>query len=138
VRRNIDKAVGPIIVFDAVCVLCSFNAQFVLRYDRKQFFRLAAMQSPAGEQLYRENGMDPHDPDTLIVVNGATVLRNSAAVLFIWDGLGWPWRLAIIFRMIPEMLRDPLYRWVARNRYRIFGKRLSCWLPDPKDAHRLL
>ncbi len=136
--QNIDKSAGPIIVFDAVCVLCSANAQFVLRFDDQKKFRLAAMQSPVGEQLYRENDMDPRDPDTLIVVDGEKVWRDSAAILFIWNGLGWPWRAATIFRLVPEKLRDPIYRWIARNRYRLFGQRQSCWLPDPKDAHRLL
>jgi predicted DCC family thiol-disulfide oxidoreductase YuxK len=138
VGQVIDKAAGPIIVFDGVCVLCSANAQFVLRQDRRQLFRLAAMQSPAGEQLYRENGIDPRDPETLIVVDGERVLRNSAAILFIWAGLGWPWKAAAIFRLVPAALRDPIYRWVARNRYRLFGQRQTCWVPDPRDAHRLL
>ena len=136
--RYIDKATGPIIVFDAMCVLCSANAQFVLQYDRRHRFRLAAMQSAVGEQLYRENGMDPHDPDSLIVVDGEHVWRDSAAVLFIWDGLGWPWRAATAFRLVPSIVRDPIYRWIARNRYRLFGQRQTCWLPDAKDAHRLL
>jgi predicted DCC family thiol-disulfide oxidoreductase YuxK len=136
--QDIDKAAGPIIVFDGVCVLCSANAQFVLRCDRRRKFRLAAMQSAVGQQLYRENNIDPGNPETLIVVDGHRVLKNSTAILFIWGGLGWPWRAATIFRLIPTALRDPIYRWVARNRYRIFGQRETCWMPDPKDAHRIL
>ncbi len=135
---DIDRAAGPIIVFDAVCVLCSVNAQFVLRFDRRHVFRLASMQSDAGQKLYRENGIDPSNPETLIIVHGARVVRNSDAVLFIWRNLGWPWRVAGIFGLIPMALRDPIYRWVARNRYRFFGKREICWVPNPKDAHRIL
>ena len=81
----------PIIVFDAECVLCSANAQFVLRYDRKGLFRLASMQGEIGRALYRRFGIDPEEPDTLIVVSGSTALRDSAAVFAIWSGLGWPW-----------------------------------------------
>jgi predicted DCC family thiol-disulfide oxidoreductase YuxK len=137
-EQVIDKAAGPIIVFDGDCVLCSTNAQFVLRQDQRQLFRLAAMQSPAGAQLFDENGIDPNDPETLIVVDGDKVLRNSNAILFIWHNLGWPWRLASVFRLIPLGIRDIIYRWVARNRYRLFGQRQTCWVPNPKDAHRLL
>jgi predicted DCC family thiol-disulfide oxidoreductase YuxK len=129
---------GPIIVFDAICVLCSANARFVLRYDRREIFRLASMQSEAGAALYRKFGIDPADPETMIVIQGDHALRDSDAVLAIYEGLGWPWRLATVARAIPKALRDPAYRWVARNRYRLFGKRDTCWLPDPKFAHRLL
>jgi predicted DCC family thiol-disulfide oxidoreductase YuxK len=127
-----------IIVFDAECVLCSANAQFVLRHDRRHRFRLASMQGAVGAALFRQHGIDPDDPDTIIVVQGDQVLRDSDAVLAIYGGLGWPWRLAAIFRGVPLALRNPVYRWVARNRYRIFGRRDTCWLPDPADAARVL
>lgn len=129
---------GPIIVFDALCVLCSTNAQFVLRHDRAGVFRLASMQGEVGAALYRSCGIDPHDPDTLVVVHSGSVLRDSDAILAIYAGLGWPWRAALIFRLVPRGLRDPVYRWVARNRYRIFGRRESCWVPSPKYAARIL
>lgn len=128
----------PIIVFDAVCMLCSANARFILKHDRRRRFRLAAMQSEAGEALYRRFGIDPADPETLILVDGDRARRDSDAVLAIWSGLGWPWRAAAIARIVPAALRDPLYRWVARNRYRWFGRRETCWLPGPELADRFL
>jgi predicted DCC family thiol-disulfide oxidoreductase YuxK len=127
-----------IILFDALCVLCSFNAQFVLKYDRKGHFWLASMQSEAGAALYRKFGIDPDDPETMIVVKGEVALRNSDAVLAIYDGLGWPWQLVTVARIIPRAIRDAIYGWVARNRYRLFGKRETCWLPPPDMADRLL
>ncbi len=129
---------GPIIVFDALCVLCSANAQFVLRHDRAHRFRLAAMQGPVGTKLYEINGIDPGAPDTLIVVDGDRVWRDSDAVLEIYAGCGWPWKAATVLRVVPRFLRDPVYRCVARHRYRLFGKRTSCWLPAPEDRDRLL
>lgn len=129
---------GPIIVFDALCVLCSANARFVLRHDRERRFRLASMQTSAGAALYRRFGIDPADPDTLIVVEGERVLRDSDAVLHIYEGLGWPWRAAALARLVPRSLRDPVYRLVARNRYRIFGRRETCWLPSADEADRIL
>jgi len=128
----------PIILFDAECVLCSANAHFILTHDRDRRYRLASMQSAVGADLFRRHGVDPTDPDTILVIEGDKVLRDSDAVISIYAGLGWPWRIAGAAALIPKSLRDPIYRWVARNRYRIFGKRESCWIPHPKDADRLL
>lgn len=129
---------GPIILFDAECILCSANAQFVLTHDRKKRFRLAAMQGEVGSGLYRRFGIDPTNPDSIIVVDGDKMLRDSDAVLAIYAGLGWPWKALALFRLVPRFIRDPLYLFVARNRYRIFGKRESCWLPSPEFRDRLL
>lgn len=129
---------GPIIVFDAECILCSANAQFVLRHDRMKRFRLASMQGEAGAALYRKFGIDPADPDTMIVVEGNRVLRDSDGVLAIYAGLGWPWKMFGILRILPRALRDPLYLLIARNRYRIFGRRETCWLPPADYADRVL
>ncbi len=129
---------GPIIVFDAMCVLCSINAQLVLRYDSAKRFRLASMQNEVGAALYRECGIDPSDPDSLIIVDGDHVLRDSDAVIAIYSDLDWPWRFFSVFRFVPRILRNPVYRWIARNRYRLFGKRGSCWLPTSEQADRIL
>ena len=72
------------------------------------------------------------------MVDGAHMLRDSDAVLAIYAGLGWPWKALGVFRLIPRFIRDPLYLFIARNRYRIFGRRDSCWLPAPEYRDRLL
>lgn len=128
----------PIIVFDAMCVLCSANAQFVLANDRRGHFRLASMQGEAGAALYRRFGIDPENPETLIVVEGDRALRDSDAILAIWSGLGWPWRALTVLRIVPRVLSDPFYRLIARNRFRLFGRRQSCWLSSPEHAERIL
>lgn len=135
-KRN--DAAGPIIVFDAECVLCTANAQFVLRHDHARHFRLASMQKEVGASLYRRFGIDPSDPESMIVVEGDHLLRDSDAVLAIYAGLGWPWKAVFLLRIVPRFLRDPVYRWLARNRYRIFGRRETCWVPRPEDRDRLL
>jgi predicted DCC family thiol-disulfide oxidoreductase YuxK len=96
------------------------------------------MQSDSGATLYRTHGIDPDNPDTLIVIRADVVLRDSDAVLAIYKGLGWPWKAALIFKLAPRRIRDPLYRWIARNRYRVFGRRESCWVPGPEYASRIL
>jgi len=129
---------GPIILFDAMCVLCSANARFILKHDRSARFRLASIQSPAGAALCRHFGLDRADPETLLFVDGERALRNSDAVLAIWSGLGWPWRAAAALRIVPRALRDRLYLWIARNRYRLFGRRETCWVPSAADRERVL
>jgi predicted DCC family thiol-disulfide oxidoreductase YuxK len=128
----------PIVVFDAICPLCSSNAQFILRHDRRGRLRLASMQSEAGTALYRRHGIDPANPETLIVAKGERAIRNSDAVIAIWSELDWPWRLASAARLVPRWIRDPIYLWIARHRYRLFGRRESCWLPDSRYSDRLL
>ncbi len=137
-RMNAKQSSGPIIIFDAECVLCSANAQFVLAHDHARRFRLASMQGEVGAALYRRFGIDPANPETMIVVEGDVALRDSDAVLAIYRGLGWPWKAALLFRFIPRFLRDPAYRFIARNRYRIFGRRETCWVPAPDHADRVL
>ena len=127
-----------IILFDAMCMLCSANAQFVLRHDRRRRFRLASMQGEVGSALFRQHGIDPAAPDTILVIDGDRVLRDSDAVLAIYAGLGWPWRVAGWLNAVPRAVRDPAYRFVARNRYRLFGRRETCWLPSPADRDRVL
>ncbi len=128
----------PIIVFDALCVLCSANAQFILRFDKRGHFRLASMQGAVGAALFRRCGIDPDNPETLVIVQGDKVLRDSDAVLAIYDRLGGAWRALTLFKLVPRFLRDRLYRLVARNRYRIFGRRETCWVPTPEQAGRIL
>ncbi|MXO89689.1 DUF393 domain-containing protein [Altererythrobacter aquaemixtae] len=128
----------PIILFDAECVLCSANAQFVLDRDRNGYFRLASMQGKIGAGLFRKHGLDPEDPVSILLVHGDTVKQDSDAVLGIYEGLGWPWRLASVLRIVPAFLRDAVYRFIARNRYRIFGKREICWIAPPEYRDRIL
>jgi predicted DCC family thiol-disulfide oxidoreductase YuxK len=128
----------PLIVFDGLCALCSGSAAFVLRHDGQALFRLLPAQSPLGHALYIHYGLDPQNYETMILIqDGVARLRSEAAIL-IAQGLGFPWSLAAIFRVIPLGLRDRLYMLVARNRIRWFGARTSCYRPDPRFADRMI
>lgn len=127
-----------IIVFDGECVFCSGNAQLVMRLDRNDRFRFAAMQQDVGRELLLKSGIDPDDPETMIVISDGKILRDSDAVIHVYRHLGWPWRMLGAFRLLPRLLRDRGYRLVARNRYRWFGRRVTCWVPQPADRSRLL
>ena len=133
-----SEAHQAIIVFDAACVLCSANARLILRHDHRRVFKLASMQQQTGMTLLGANGVNPADPDTIIVVAGNAVWRNSDAVLYIYRRLGWPWRAMGLFGFVRRSVRDRAYRWVARNRYRWFGRREECWVPDAAVRDRML
>ncbi|RWX81588.1 DUF393 domain-containing protein [Neorhizobium lilium] len=133
-----EPSTGPIILFDAECVLCSANARFVLERDLKGVFRFASIQSEIGKSIYRLHGMDPNDPASLLVVEGDRVQRDSDAVLSIYETLGFPWPLVRVFRIVPVALRDPIYRFVARHRYRLFGRRDACWVAPKRYRDRIL
>ena len=132
------KPEDKIVLFDAECVLCSANAKFILTRDKHETLWLASMQSEIGARLFTENGLDPADPSSILVIEGKRVRTDTDAVLSIYEGLPFPWNMARIFRLVPAFLRDPVYLFIARNRYRIFGKRETCWIAPPHLQSRIL
>lgn len=128
----------PVIVFDGHCVLCSANARFLLRNDKRGCFHLAAMQGDVGATILRRCDIDPADPATLIVIDAGSIFRDSDGVLEIWGKLDWPWRALAMFRIVPRRLRDAIYRWIARNRYGLFERYEQCFAPDARWSDRLL
>jgi predicted DCC family thiol-disulfide oxidoreductase YuxK len=128
----------PLIVFDGDCVMCSAQAQFVLRRDHRRHFRLTTAQGPIGRELYRRLGLPTEEFQTMLLVEGDRARTQSDAVIAIATGLGWPWRAAAVAMIIPRAVRDRLYRIVATNRYRWFGRRETCWRPPPDMADRIL
>ena len=128
----------PVIIFDGHCVLCSRSAQFVLRHDGDGVYRLMAAQTPLGRALYVHYGLDPLDYESMILIADGVAWLKSEAVIRIAEGLGLPWSLAGIARVVPRAWRDRLYGVLARNRFRVFGRRDTCFLPDPRDAERFI
>ena len=128
----------PIIIFDGYCALCSGWAKFVLRHDAKGVYRLLPAQSPLGRALYIHYGLHPDEYETNILVADGTAWLKSEGSIRMAEGLGWPWKLAAGFRVLPRVLRDPLYEWVARNRLTWFGTRATCFMPDARYQDRFL
>jgi predicted DCC family thiol-disulfide oxidoreductase YuxK len=125
-----------IVVFDAQCLLCSGWVQFLLKRDRKKIIKFASMQSAIGTALLNKAGLSTTNLETLLVIIGDRSHRNTAAILQILHAIGWPWRLAWIGWIIPAPLRDGLYRYVARNRYRLFGRRETCFISSSEYLER--
>jgi predicted DCC family thiol-disulfide oxidoreductase YuxK len=118
-----------VLVFDGYCHLCSGWARFLSRHPVTPPFRLVAMQSEEGRVLLTTHGIDPDDPSTFLVLDAGRVFRESDAVIHVVTALGRLWRVFEIARVIPRPLRDWMYRVLARNRYRWFGRRQVCYLP---------
>ena len=136
-------ATGAVIVFDGVCVLCNGWVRFLLRHDRRKRYRFAAMQNEAGRRLLAANGLDPDDPVSFLLIEydrGATprVSTDTTAIRRVVAGLGGAWRVAHVAALLPGFVRDPLYRLVARNRYRLFGRHDACMVPSPEERARFL
>ena len=135
---------GPILFYDGVCGLCNTLVQFLLRHDKHGRLRFASLQSDFAEKVLRRHGFDSKDLDTLHVVENyeqpnERLLQRSDAVLRAARELGGHWSvLAAVAKIVPRPLRDIAYRFVAQNRYRVFGKYETCMLPDPNQRSRFL
>lgn len=127
----------PVVIFDGVCVMCSWFAQLILRRDRTRQFRLLTAQSDLGAALYRHYGLDPVQYETNVLIEDGQAWFKSEASIRILSRLGLPWSLAALGRVLPSGVRDRLYDVVARNRLKWFGVR-ACYRPDASDAERFL
>ena len=128
----------PLIIFDGHCVLCSGFAQFVLRHDPAARFRMLAAQTPLGDALYRHYGLNPVEYETNILVADGRAFFKSEAQIRIFEGLGLPWSAMAAGRLLPRPVRDGIYSILARNRLRWFGRRETCYLPEPGWVDRFL
>lgn len=125
---------GPVILFDGVCNLCTGSVRFVIARDARKQFRFASLQSPAAEKLLGERS----PLDTMVLVMGGTTYRKSTAALLIARRLDGLWPLLAVFLAIPRFLRDAVYDWIGKRRYRMFGRTEACWQPQPELAERFL
>jgi predicted DCC family thiol-disulfide oxidoreductase YuxK len=118
-----------IIVFDGICHLCSGWIRFLRRHRIDPPFQLIPMQSVAGKELLLEYGIDPEDPATFLVLDDGLRFTESDATIHVIVSLGGVWLMANLVRVVPRRWRDAIYRLLARNRYRWFGRRSACYLP---------
>ena len=127
---------APIWLYDGVCVLCSGGVRYTLKHERDHAIRFVAIQSREGRSLALANGIDPDTPESFLFIENGQALAKSDGVLALLDHLDGPARLLLAGRLLPKPLRDWLYDRVARNRYRLFGQKTACEMPDPAQRHR--
>ena len=133
-----ENAHHPIVLFDGVCNLCSGSVQLILKRDPEARFRFASLQSEAGRSLMLEHGLDPDALSSVVLIEDGRAWQESSAALRIARHLPGAWKLLRVFTVVPRPLRDAVYRLIARNRYRWFGKTEACWLPTPELRARFL
>ena len=128
----------PVVIFDGDCVLCSNSARLLLRLDRQGQFRLLTSQSRLGLALRRHFGVADDAEDSVILLEDGRLSLRSEAVLRILSGLGRPWSWLGCLTTLPAGPRDAIYRWIAQRRYRLFGRRSMCFVPQEGWRDRFL
>ena len=126
----------PIILYDGVCNLCTNSVQFVIQRDARKQFRFASLQSSVAENYLKNQEQDRLASMVLIVDNH--VYRQSTAALLTAKKLDGFWPILSVFLLIPRPIRDVIYRWIAKHRYQVLGKKEHCWRPTPEMADRFL
>jgi len=129
---------SSVILFDGVCNLCCGWVRFLIRRDKKMKFRFASMQSESGKRLMTSLDLNDNRQNTIVYFKDNQLYIESSAVLKILEDLGGIWVLFKVFNLIPEILRNHIYRYIANRRYALFGKRSTCIKPTPEYEKRFL
>ena len=133
-----SNADGPILLFDGVCNLCTGVVRFVIRRDPGKRFRFASLQSPQAVEILGAEAPQQDRLETMILVDDNQIYRKSTAALLTTKKLNGLWPALSILLIIPRPIRDACYDWIGRRRYRMFGMRDECWLPDIDVQDRFL
>ena len=128
-----------LILFDGVCNLCNSSVQYVIKHDKKNKFLFTALQSETGQQLINQYGIDTSKTDSILLYTPKKgVVAKSTAALTIAYHLGFPNNILSIFLVIPAFIRNWVYDYIAKNRYKWYGKKESCWIPTPELKSKFL
>ena len=129
---------GPVVLFDGVCNFCNRAVNFILRHEKKAVLKFAPLQSEAGRRLARQYGLNSDQPESLVLIEEEKLYLRSSAALRICRYLRGGWPLMIGFIIVPTVIRDLVYRWIAANRYRWFGRRSQCMVPTEENRSRFI
>ncbi len=129
---------NPVILFDGVCNLCNGAVQFVIKHDAKKQFRFASLQSEFGQKVLSENGFDTESLKSFILIEDNKIHTKSTAALRVAKKLNAGWPLLYGFIIVPPFIRNGVYNFIAKNRYKWFGKQDACWIPTPDLKSRFI
>ena len=127
-----------IVIFDGVCNFCNDSVNFIIKRDPNGLYSFAPMQSASAQQLMAAHGITEVGLDTFILIKNENCHVRTDAALEIAKDLTGFWYLCGVFRIVPGPIRDFFYRILAKNRYRLFGKRESCMVPTPEIRSRFI
>jgi predicted DCC family thiol-disulfide oxidoreductase YuxK len=127
-----------VVVFDGICNLCNWGVKFIIRRDHKNKFMFASIQSRVGMQLLLNHGIQTEHIETFLLIKDGKPYTRSDAVFEILSEFRPGWRILLIFRLVPRVIRDFVYGIIAKNRYRLFGKKEQCMIPSPDIKAKFL
>jgi predicted DCC family thiol-disulfide oxidoreductase YuxK len=127
---------GSVVFFDGVCHLCNASVNFLMRIDKRKKLRYAPLQGKTAGALIPTGVLSAND--TVIYLRNTKFLQRSDAVLWMLYDSAWYFKWILIFLLIPRALRDRIYKWIAANRYRWFGKNDTCRIPAENEKHLFL
>lgn len=132
------KEDAAIVLFDGVCNFCNHSIQFIIKRDPKGYFKFGALQSEEGKAFLQQYGLSTDALDTIVLIENGKAYTYSTAPLRIVRKLSLPWPLLYVCILVPPFIRNPIYKWISRNRYKWFGKQESCMMPTPDIRKRFL
>lgn len=128
-----------LILFDGVCNLCNNSVQFIIKRDKKNRFMFAPLQSEVGKELITQFNINTSKTDSILLYNPKSgMYYKSTAALKIASKLGFPTNLLFAFIIIPPFIRNWVYDYIAKNRYKWYGKKESCMIPTPELKDKFL
>ena len=120
---------NPVILFDGVCNLCTGTVQFVIKHDPKHQFRFASLQSEFGQEVMQQFNLPTDELGSFILLEDGKIYTKSSGALRVTKKLNGGWPLLYAFIIVPPFIRNGVYNWIAKNRYKWFGKKEECWIP---------
>jgi predicted DCC family thiol-disulfide oxidoreductase YuxK len=135
VENNSKK---PIVLFDGVCNLCNGTIQYIIKRDKRDQFFFASLQGSTGQQLLKKYQLPQTSFNSFVLIEGDRAYTKSTGALKVLKKLGGIWNLLYAFIIVPLFVRDAVYNWISKNRYRWFGKREYCMIPTPELKARFL
>jgi predicted DCC family thiol-disulfide oxidoreductase YuxK len=127
-----NEAEYPVILFDGLCNLCTASVQYIISHDPNHVFHFASLQSDFGKKILADFNLPADDLNSFILFKSNKIYDRSTAALMVAKKLKGPVSLLYIFIILPKFIRDFVYGFIAKHRYKWFGKKTACWLPAPE------